>query len=86
MSGNAQQKTASVRLDRGGFLFFHSQRGEDARAAPFHPAQQQRTDHRRDGGVYILLYQRGEPSYDEANAGALKYLPHRKYSPPSAMA
>ena len=28
-------------------------------------------------GVYILLYQRGEPSYDEANAGAVKYLPQR---------
>lgn len=26
-------------------------------------------------GVYILLYQRGEPSYDEANAGAMRYLP-----------
>ena len=28
-------------------------------------------------GVYILLYQRGEPSYDEANAGAMRYLPQR---------
>ena len=28
-------------------------------------------------GVYILLYQRGEPSYDEANAGAVRYLPQR---------
>lgn len=28
-------------------------------------------------GVYLLLYQRGEPSYDEANAGAMRYLPQR---------
>lgn len=28
-------------------------------------------------GVYLLLYQRGEPSYEEANAGALRYLPQR---------
>ena len=28
-------------------------------------------------GVYILLYQRGEPTYDAANTGALKYLPQR---------
>ena len=28
-------------------------------------------------GVYILLYQRGEPVYDEANAGAMRYLPQR---------
>lgn len=28
-------------------------------------------------GVYILLYQRGDPTYDDTNAGALKYLPQR---------
>ncbi len=28
-------------------------------------------------GVYLLLYQRGEPAYEEANAGALRYLPQR---------
>ena len=28
-------------------------------------------------GVYILLYQRGEPVYETANTGALKYLPQR---------
>ena len=28
-------------------------------------------------GVYILLYQRGDPTYDDANTGALKYLPQR---------
>ena len=28
-------------------------------------------------GVYILLYQRGEPVYEAANTGALKYLPQR---------
>lgn len=28
-------------------------------------------------GVYLLLYQRGDPVYDDANAGALKYLPQR---------
>lgn len=26
-------------------------------------------------GIYILLYQRGDPTYDDTNAGALKYLP-----------
>lgn len=28
-------------------------------------------------GVYILLYQRGDPTYDDANVGTLKYLPQR---------
>lgn len=28
-------------------------------------------------GVYILLYQRGEPVYDTANTGAMRYLPQR---------
>ena len=28
-------------------------------------------------GVYVLLYQRGDPTYDDTNAGALKYLPQR---------
>ena len=28
-------------------------------------------------GVYILLYQRGEPVYETANEGALRYLPQR---------
>lgn len=28
-------------------------------------------------GVYLLLYQRGEPVYEEANAGDLRYLPQR---------
>ena len=28
-------------------------------------------------GIYILLYQRGDPTYDDTNAGALKYLPQR---------
>ncbi len=28
-------------------------------------------------GVYLLLYQRGEPAYETADAGALRYLPQR---------
>ena len=28
-------------------------------------------------GVYLLLYSRGEPQYESANAGSLRYLPQR---------